>query len=322
VRSDKEIEAVILMRIAEDLKIAALMLLVSLTYLIALPIGIYTLHLPREMLDALLISSQIAVATGTILLAFMTIRSLEELKVERLRESFKAIARELRGAKDYVEMELEYIREMLEAHKVVLSLHRILLGSSTTPKNVIRKDFELHYRRGLKLLEHIEKCDSKIEKYNEKYDEFEDWLKRSIVEKLEKMGIRVDPIGYTYVCARLVNNEWRILLSVDPKECGKEFLKEFRVLRIDDHVRAVLVGLDKVLSVHKSEEELSKELTSLYREIRASDEFRKYLGDLKSMVESEVKPCLEELRDELDKVIDDIMRRYALSEQEVAAKKD
>jgi len=72
--------------------------------------------------------------------------------------------------------------------------------------------------------------------------------------------------------------------------------------------------------VHKSEEELSKELASLYREIRASDEFRRYLNDLKSMAEKEVKCCLEKLRDELDKVMDDILQRYTISEQEIVTK--
>jgi len=317
VRSDKEIETVILMRIAEDLKIATLILLACLTSLIALSTGIYTLHLTREMLDALLISSQIAVAVGTIFLAFMTAKSVEELKVERLRKSFKAIAKELHRAKDYVE------RNLKKAHKVVILFYEIPLGSGDPLKNVIRKDFELHYRKGIKLLNDIEKCNSKIKENNKKHGEFIGWLRGFIVEKLKERGICVDPNESNYFEHETRTGDvQRILLFRNVKECEKELPKASHVLSIDDRGRVFLVDLDNVLRAREGEEELSKELASLYQEIRSSDKFRGYLGDLEHKVEKEVKPCLEKLRDELDKVIDDIMRRYALSEQEVATKED
>jgi len=330
VRSGEEVEAVMLMRIAEDLKdltlLTILLLLVSFTWFIVIPIVIHILHPPEEVLNKFLILSQIAVALGTIIMAIVTAESVkamrEALKVEKLRESFKAIAKELHRARKYVEMNLEDVRNMLEAPRDVIPFDRIPLGNSNTPKDAIRKDFELHYRKGLKLLKHIEKCNSKIDEYNEKYEEFRNWLDRSVVEKLKEAGISVDPDGSTYVCAARINDEWRILLFVSPEECEKRFPKESKVLHVYNHVAAVLVGLNEVLDVHESEEELSKELASIYCEIRSSDEFRRYLNDLRSMAENEVKPCLKKLKDELDKVIDDIMQKYVLSEQEVAAKED
>jgi len=318
---------VMLMSIAEDLKdlilLILLLLLVSFTWFIVLPIVIQILHPPEEVLNKFLILSQIAAAIGTIIMALVTTESVktmrEVLKVEKLRDSFKAIAKELHRAKEYVERNLWRIEEMLKTSAVVF-LEEILLGGGNTSKDAIRKDFELHYRKGLKLLKYIEKCNSKIEEYNKKYDEFRDWLKRSIVEKLKEIGVGVDPNGLTHVCAVSANDEWKILF-VSPKECQKKFPTTFRVLGVYDHVEAVLMGLNRVmLGARKSEEELSKELTSLYREIRASDEFRRYLNDLKSMVESEVKYCLEKLRDELDKVMDDILQRYTISKQEIVAK--
>jgi len=83
-----------------------------------------------------------------------------------LRESFKAIAKELHRAKKDVEINLRNIEEMLEAPRVVLLLKNILLGDTNVPEYAIRKDFELHYRKGLKLLKHFEECNSKIEEYN------------------------------------------------------------------------------------------------------------------------------------------------------------
>jgi len=112
-------------------------------------------------------------------------------------------------------------------------------------------------------------------------------LEKSIAEKLKEKGVGVDPNGFTHICVAPVNDEWKILFA-GFKECQK--LSGSYILTVGRHVEAVLAGLDEVLHARKSEEELSKELASLYREIRASDEFEEYLDDLKSMVEKEVKP--------------------------------
>jgi len=88
VRNGKKVEAVILMHITVSLKTLTLILLICLAYFIAVSIAVYALHPPGEMLDALLISSQIAVAVGTIFLAYMTARSVEELKVEGELQSY------------------------------------------------------------------------------------------------------------------------------------------------------------------------------------------------------------------------------------------
>jgi len=270
-----------------------LMLSAFLISFFAVPALISVLHLPEEMQNALSLSSQIASAVGAVFAALMTARSIEASKVERLRKSFKAIAKELHKTKKNVEMNLENIEKMLK-RPIALPLVKISLGGANVPEDVIRKDFELHYRKGLKLLKHIKECNSKIKDYNEKYNEFRDWLEKSIAEKLKEMGIGVDS-GFSAV---------RYVLSVD------------------DHTETVLMGLDEVFSVHKGEEKLSKELASLYREIRSSKEFQERLNSLRSMAEKEVKPCLDKLGRELNKVINDIMRRYVLSEQEVAAKED
>jgi len=331
-RSDKKVEAVVLMRIAEGLNEFTLILLVLITWIIAIPFVIYNLHLPEEFLNSMLISSQIAAAAGTIILAIVTAESVramrEALKVEKLRESFKAIAKELHRARKYVEDDLGRIEVFLNAIKnmplrapKLWRLAEIPLGSGGISIDVIRKDFKLHYRKGLKIHDYINSCNERIRKYNSEYDALIASLRSLVVEKLKDKGIGVNPNGLTYVCAAPIDDEWRILF-VSPEECQK--LSACRVLGVDDHVAAVLVSLDEVLGVRKSEEELSKELTDLYRKIRSeiisSNEFGRYLNDLRNIAENEVKPCLDKLGKKLDKVIDDILERYALSEQEVAAK--
>jgi len=293
VRSDKEVKVVMLMRKVKGVGTPNLMLLTFLIGFFVVLAVIYVLHLPGEIQNAMITASNIIIAVGTIYAGYMAYRSVELSRIEKLRESFKAIAKELHKAKKDVEMNLENIKKMLKA-PIVLPFVKISLGSANVSEDAIRKDFELHYRKGLNLLKHVEKCNSKIEEYNKKYNEFRDWLDRSIAEKLKEIGIGAD----------------------------SEFSATRYVLSINDHAEIVLMGLDEVLGVRKSEEKLSKELASLYSEIRSSDEFRRYLNDLRSMAENEMKPCLEKLGRKLNKVINDIMRRYALSEQDVATKED
>jgi len=94
VRSTKGVGAAILTSIPEDLKTGALILPVYLALLIALPLVLYHMDLPRKMLDVLQVSAQIASAAATILLVFIAIkrleRSLERLRTKRPRKSFKA----------------------------------------------------------------------------------------------------------------------------------------------------------------------------------------------------------------------------------------
>jgi len=239
----------------------------------------HNLYSLRGILDVLQI---VATIINALLSVLMTLRIDERMKDEKLRESFKAIVKELYKAKKYVKNNLIKLKE-LETSDVVKRLDEIPLGSSDTPKNVIRKDLERYYQKGIKLLDDIKKCNSKIREYNKKYDEFRSWLYGRIEEKLKERGIHED-----------------------------------------DVIKDILIRWhsDRVLHVLESEKEPSKEQESLYQEIRSSKEFRDYLNALKNIAKNKVEPCLEELEDELDKVIDDIMRRFALSEREIATEKD
>jgi len=302
-----------------------LMLLAFLISFFAVPALISVLHLPEEMLNALALSSQIASAVGAAYAVYMTYRDVEASRGEKLREPFKAIARGLHKARKDVEDNLGKIEVFLKAAEKVPSeapklkrLTEISLGD--VPIDVVRKDFKLHYKRGLRLLDDIEACNKKIKGYNDKYDELIKSLKKLVEEKLRSRNIGVEPNGLTHVCAPWINDRRRILLYVSPEECRKMFPTTYYILDVGSHMEAVLEGLDKVLGVRESEEELSKELAGLYREIRSSDEFQGLLKDLKRVAESEVKYCLEKLRDELDRVIDDILERYTISGQEIVAK--
>jgi len=42
-------------------------------------------------------------------------------------------------------------------------LAEISLGSDSISIDVIRKDFKLHYRKGMKLLKYVNECNSKVE---------------------------------------------------------------------------------------------------------------------------------------------------------------
>jgi len=275
----------------------------------------YTLHLPSEILLTSSLTSQIAAAVGTILLAYMTYKSIEEVRAERLRRSFIVITKELYRVKHVIEDNLRKLGE-LDASKVRW-LADISLGGTDIHEDTIITDFQLHYKKGLKLFEHINTCNSKIKEYNDEYYVFRNLLKGLVVEALKKRGIGLDPKGYTYVCAAVINDERRIVF-VSPEECWK--LSAYHLLNVDDHVEAVLVGLNEVLNEHKNEEELSKELTSLYQEIRSLEQFRKGLDKLKRIAKNEVKPCLEKLSEELNRIIKDIMQKYSISEQEVLEK--
>jgi len=336
VRSGEEVEAVMLMSIAEDLKdlilLILLLLLVSFTLFIVLPIVIQILHPPEEVLNKFLILSQIAAAIGTIIMALVTTESVktmrEVLKVEKLRDSFKTIARGLRRARKVVDDNFGKIEAFLKATEKVVKkesleapraerLAEISLGDVSV--DVTRKDFRLHYgKRGLKLLDDIEACNKKIREYNRKLSELRDSLERPVVEVLRSRNIGVEPdrLRLTHVCATAIDGELRVLLYVSPEECRKRF-SHWRILSVYDHVDAILRGLDRVLEVCESEEKLSRELAGLYREIRSSDEFQRFLKDLKRVAE-EAESCLDRLKGELEKVINDILKKYTISEQEVA----
>jgi len=145
VRSVKEVEVATLMHIAVGLKISTLTLLTCLVCFVAVPIAIYALHPSGEVLDALIISSQMAAAAGAIFMAYMTYKSVEALRVEKLRESFKAIVKELHRAKKLVEWNLIDIGETLKASIVLSSPVKISLGSTNAPEDIIRKDCLIHY---------------------------------------------------------------------------------------------------------------------------------------------------------------------------------
>lgn len=224
-RSGKEVEVVIPMSIAVDSE-ALILILTGLIFFFAIPTAINAFHPSEETLNILLISSQITAAAGTLFLAYVTCKNVEALRIEKLRESFKAIAKELYRAKKNVETDLKDIGKMLEASK------KISLGGTYVSEDIIRKDFKLYYGKGLKLFKYVDVCNSKIYEYSKKYKEI-----------------------------------------------------------------------------------------SLHRDNESSNEDGKYLNDFESMAESEVKRCLEKLRDELDNVIDDIIKKYALSGQEITAEK-
>jgi len=237
----------------------------------------HNLYPSRGILDVLQI---VATIINALLSVLMKLRNDERMKDEKLRESFKVIAKELYRAKKYVERNLENLNK---THKIVIRFDEIPLGSGNISESDIKKDFERYYRKGLEVLKHIKECNSKIKKYNKRYDKFIEWLYGRIEEKLKERGIRVDD---------------------------------------DIKVALMRLHLDRVLRAHKSKERLPEELASLYQEITSSDEFINYTNELKKMIKDEVKPCLETLKDKLDKVIDDIVKRFTLSEQEIATEED
>jgi len=270
------------------------------------------LHSLKETLEILSLVAQIAVAVGTSFLAYMTYRSIEEVRVERLRKSFIAITKELHRVKDFVEDNVRRLGELLGASKVRW-LVNITVGGIEISGDTIRTDFALYYKRGLKLLKLVDKCYSEIEKYNDGYQTFRSSLRNLIMEMLEKKNIGVDPSGYTYVCVYYDGSERKVQF-VSPEECRK--LSTSHVLSIDDHVEAVLVGLSEVLKESKREEEFYKELPSLYQEIRLSKQFKDSVNELKHKAK-DVVACLNNLDKELSKAIEDIMKKYSISKQDL-----
>ena len=55
----------------------------------------------------------------------------------------------------------------------------------------------------------------------------------------------------------------------------------YTILILDKYVETVLLGSDTVLEItNKKEDELSRNLSNMYKKIRGSREFREFLNDL------------------------------------------
>jgi len=145
------------------------------------------LNLSKDVLSYVL---QGAAAVGTLFLAYMTYGSLEEVRKERLRKSFIAIVEELHRVKRHVNESIKKLGNLNESK--VEPLIRLDVGGFRIDKETVRTDFALHYKRGLKLLKLIGKCNTEVEKYNEEYNKLKDALRSIIVERLEEEGVKVD----------------------------------------------------------------------------------------------------------------------------------
>jgi len=242
----------------------------------------------------------------------MTRKSIKEIRVERLRKSFIRIVKELNSVKNRVDENIRRLKDL----KNCKIRNLVYIGLGREERESIRADFEIHYRKGLKILKLIDRCGPEIENYNNEYQKLRAKVELLLMEKLPTIGVKIEPSENkeTHAC---YDPKAGKVLFIKPEECRK-LTEGYIILTLDNHVEAVLVRLNAALEVTgKEEQELSEELFNLYEEIRSSEEFTKSIDRLNEMA-VKVECCLNELYQNISKLIKDIMKEYCISEQDLS----
>lgn len=254
--------------------------------------------------------SSLLAGIGTLIMACMTYKHIKQtqkaLKVEKLRNAFINIAKELAKMKEDINENLDHIRNLY--NNVITSLIKIAYSGN------IRENLELHYRERLDVLSLIDKCRHLIGRYNERLSELKFTIEEELKDRLASAGISIYDNRLTQIYCDLRRKE---LLKLAP---GTLPDKDYINVSLDVLIDAVLKGLDNALRERNcsasKEQELYRLLDNIVKDIRSSGAFQRFREELKALA-PEIEESLMELELRLNDLINEIMKEFYISQEEL-----